>query len=100
MGTTIQRLSPFSTMESTMRYTKNQQLESLHARFVGTGHADLTKYEWQNHQHRDTYASIVGHPSLLDYLATADGEATARTRFELTERMLQPVGPPPKQADE
>lgn len=29
--------------ESTMRYTKNQQLESLHARFVGTGHADLTK---------------------------------------------------------
>lgn len=43
--------------------------------------------EWQNHQHRDTYASIVGHPSLLDYVATADGEATARTKFELTEVM-------------
>lgn len=37
------------------------------------------------HQHRDTSSSIVGHPALLQYLSIADGEATARTKFELTE---------------
>lgn len=37
------------------------------------------------HQHRDTYASIVGHPPLLNYMAIADGEAGGRVKFELTE---------------
>lgn len=37
------------------------------------------------HQHRDTYSSIVGHPPLLNYMAIADGEATGRVKFELTE---------------
>lgn len=41
--------------------------------------------EWMTHQHRDTLASIVGHPSLTSYLAIADGEATGRIRFEMTE---------------
>ena len=41
--------------------------------------------EWLTHQHRDTLASIVGHPSLTSYLAIADGEATGRIRFEMTE---------------
>ena len=41
--------------------------------------------EWLTHQHRDTLASIVGHPSLTSYLAIADGDATGRIRFEMTE---------------
>lgn len=41
--------------------------------------------EWMTNQHRDTSSSIVGHPALLQYLSVADGEATARTKFELTE---------------
>lgn len=41
--------------------------------------------EWLTHQHRDTLASIVGHPSLTSYLAIADGEATGRIKFEMTE---------------
>jgi hypothetical protein len=41
--------------------------------------------EWLTHQHRDTLASIVGHPGLTSYLAIADGEATGRMRFEMTE---------------
>jgi hypothetical protein len=67
------------------------------------GHADLTKWyvsfvcslkdiishlllrEWLTHQHRDTLSSIVGHPTLLSYLAIADGEATGRVKFEMTE---------------
>ena len=41
--------------------------------------------EWLTHQHRDTLASIVGHPPLTSYLAIADGEPIARIKFEMTE---------------
>ncbi|EIW71121.1 hypothetical protein TREMEDRAFT_27938, partial [Tremella mesenterica DSM 1558] len=85
---------------SELRYTQNTQLEQLHARYTGTGHADTTKYEWLTHQHRDTLSSIVGHPSLLAYVAIADGECQARERFELIERMLQPCGRPPGKTDD
>ncbi|KAF9030580.1 splicing factor 3B subunit 5, partial [Hymenopellis radicata] len=85
---------------SELRYTANTQLEHLHARYTGTGHADLTKYEWITHQHRDTVSSIVGHLSLLSLLAIADGQATGCVKFEMTEKMLQPCGPPPKKNDD
>ncbi|KAI0031142.1 splicing factor 3B subunit 5 [Vararia minispora EC-137] len=83
------------SLASELRYTANTQLEHLHARYTGTGHADLSKYDWLTHQHRDTLSSIVGHPPLLSYVAIGDGESTGRVKFELTERMLQPCGPPP-----
>ncbi|KAK7045946.1 hypothetical protein VNI00_006941 [Paramarasmius palmivorus] len=56
--------------------------------------------DWLTHQHRDTLSSIVGHPTLLSYLAIADGEARGRVKFEMTERMLQPCGPPPQKEDD
>lgn len=87
-------------MASELRYTANAQLEHLHARYTGTGHADMTKYDWITHQHRDTCASIVGHAPLTSYLAIADGESIGRVKFEMTERMLQPCGPPPPKNDE
>jgi splicing factor 3B subunit 5 len=73
------------------------------------------------HQHRDTLASIVGHPTLTSYLAIADGESLGRIKFEMTEvfylfiyfhwkpadtffsllqKMLQPCGPPPRKDDD
>ena len=45
----------------------------------------LTVSEWLTHQHRDTLASIVGHPPLLAYISIADGECLARERFEVIE---------------
>jgi len=45
----------------------------------------LTNSEWLTHQHRDTLASIVGHPPLLAYISIADGECLARERFEVIE---------------
>ncbi|EPQ29131.1 uncharacterized protein PFL1_03419 [Pseudozyma flocculosa PF-1] len=85
---------------SDIRYTAATQLEHLHSRYTGTINADTEKYEWITHQHRDTSASIVGHPPLHSYLAVADGETKARVKFELTERMLQPCGPPPHKSDD
>ncbi|KAF7302557.1 RING finger domain protein [Mycena chlorophos] len=92
-------LDPFS-QSSELRYTANTQLEHLHARYTGTGHADLSKFDWVTHQHRDTLSSIVGHPTLTSFLAIADGESLGRVKFEMTEKMLQPTGPPPKKDDD
>ena len=63
------------------------QIVSLHSVEKLPYHAECTSSnsEWLTHQHRDTLASIVGHPTLTSYLAIADGEAIGRTKFEMTE---------------
>ena len=71
-----------------------QQLEALQARHVGTGHADTTPFEWASNIHRDTYASYVGHPPLLQYLSIGMGEAKEIVRARMIEAMVRPVGPP------
>jgi hypothetical protein len=48
-------------------------------------HADGKHSDWVTHQHRDTLASIVGHPTLTSFLAIADGESIGRIKFEMTE---------------
>ena len=69
--------------------------EQLKARYVGTGHADMNKYEWMSNQHRDTYASHVAHYDQLSYFAVAQNESIGRTRLQMLEKMVQPCGPPP-----
>ncbi|KAF8448279.1 splicing factor 3B subunit 5/RDS3 complex subunit 10 [Terfezia claveryi] len=76
-----------------------QQLEQLQARYVGTGHADTTKFEWVSNIHRDTYSSYVGHPPLLEYFAVATGEPMAKLRVKFIEKMIQPAGKPPEKED-
>lgn len=87
------------TEKADLKYTANSQLEHLHARYTGTLHPDVTKHEWVVHQHRDTTASILGHPMLHSYISLADGECKARTKMDMLDRMLQPCGPPPHQED-
>jgi splicing factor 3B subunit 5 len=65
--------------------------ELLQAKHAGTGHPDTTKYEWATNQHRDTYASFVGHTDLLSYFAIAENKSMERKRVELLEKMIQPV---------
>ncbi|MCJ1419198.1 hypothetical protein MMC32_005551 [Xylographa parallela] len=62
-----------------------QQLEQLQARYVGTGHADTTKFEWTSNIHRDSYASYVGHPPLLEYMAIGMGESKEKVRAMMIE---------------
>ena len=73
--------------------------EQLKARYVGTGHADVSKHEWLSNQHRDTYASILGHHDQLLYYATAENESLARVRLNMLHKMVQPCGPPPPTKD-
>lgn len=62
-----------------------QQLEQLQARYVGTGHADTTKFEWASNIHRDSLASYIGHPPLLSYIALGMGEPKEKVRVMFLE---------------
>ncbi|CAG8664768.1 3719_t:CDS:2, partial [Paraglomus occultum] len=76
------------------RFNLNSQLEHLQSKYVGTGHADTNKFEWLVNQHRDSYASYIGHHALISYFAVAQNESVARVKFEFVEKMLQPCGVP------
>ena len=72
------------------------QLEHLQSKYVGTGHPDTSRWEWVTNQHRDSYASYLGHPDLLNMISICENETRARTKFNLLQRMVQPCGPPPE----
>ncbi|CAF2082536.1 unnamed protein product, partial [Brassica napus] len=57
----------------------NSQLEHLRAKYVGTGHADLSRLEWAVNIKRDSYASYIGHYPMLAYFAIAENESIGRT---------------------
>ena len=62
------------------RYNIHSQLEHLQSKYIGTGHADTSKFEWATNQHRDTYASYMGHFDMMNYFAIAENESKARIR--------------------
>lgn len=84
----------------TDRYNIHSQLEHLQSKYIGTGHADTSKWEWLVNQHRDSYCSYMGHFDLLNYFSVAENESKARVRFNLMEKMLQPCGPPVDKPDD
>ena len=72
--------------------------EHLQNKFLGTGHPDMTRHELAVQNHRDTYATILGHHDMLLYAAAAEGVCGARMRLSLMERMIAPCGAPPARA--
>lgn len=69
---------------------------SLFSQYVGTGHADLTRFEWNLNIQRDSYASYVGHHNMLSYFAIVENESIGRVKYEFLQKMLLPCGIPPK----
>ena len=65
-----------------------QQLEQLQARYVGTGHADTTKFEWTSNIQRDSFASYIGHPPLLHYMSIGMGEPKEKVRVRMIEASI------------
>ena len=82
------------------RYNIHSQLEHLQSKYIGTGHADTTKFEWLANQHRDSCAAYMGHFDLVNYFSIAENESKARIKFNLLEKMIQPCGPPPEKKSE
>ncbi len=56
--------------------------------------------EWAVNQHRDSYASYIGHHSLLAYSAVAENESIGRLKYQYLQKMLSPCGKPPKKEDD
>mmetsp|Transcript_5134 Transcript_5134/g.6530 ORF Transcript_5134/g.6530 Transcript_5134/m.6530 type:complete len:103 (-) Transcript_5134:261-569(-) len=84
-----------ATIRAGARESLNTQLEHLQMRYVGTGHADTTKFEWMCNQRRDSYASYLGHESMLHYFSVAKNESVGRTRLEFLQKMAKPCGERP-----
>ena len=79
------------------RFNMNKSFESVQSKFLGTGNADMSKWEWATNQHRDSIASHVSHHDMVSYFALAQGDSTARVRMQLMNKMAKPVGNhPPK----
>lgn len=82
------------------KFNLQTQLEHLQSKYVGTGHADVTKHEWVVNQYRDTLSSVVSHvPTVLSYNAVAENESVARLRFRYLQKMFQPCGVAPQRDD-
>jgi splicing factor 3B subunit 5 len=67
------------------RFSINKSWDAVQSKFVGTGHADMTKYEWATSQHRDTMASHIGHYDQLSFFAVAQNDSIGRVRYQLLE---------------
>lgn len=48
----------------------------------------MSKFEWNLNQHRDTYASYLGHYDMLSYFAVAQNDSIGRVRYQMLEVCL------------
>lgn len=87
-----------TTGQDRMDVTAQQEL--LYAKYVGTGHPDTTKFEWNLSIKRDTAALLVGSQTLAVYQALGENESVGRVRFQAMQSMLLPCGVPPERDDE
>ena len=75
----------FCAIMAADRFSINKSWDQIQAKYVGTGHSDMTKYEWAQNQHRDTIASHVAHYDMLSYFAVAQNDSIGRVRYQLLE---------------
>jgi splicing factor 3B subunit 5 len=74
---------------------QTQQLDAVHMKYGGTGNPETSKYEWMVNQHRDTYASLVGHHDAVAFHSIAENQSLARTRYGFLTRIVKPCGDAP-----
>ncbi len=60
------------------------------SKYVGTGHPDINRFEWNLNIKRDTYASLIGHHSLTAYHAIAENESIGRIKYNFLQ-VRQPL---------
>ena len=63
--------------------------------WLGTGHPDITRYEWVVNHHRDSAASYIGHSHLSMLFGVVENESQARIRYNLLQKMVAPCGKEP-----
>lgn len=58
----------------TDKITFSNQLSHIEHKYIGTGNAETTKWEWANHIQRDTLNSHIQNPSRLNYFAICENK--------------------------
>eukprot|EP00467_Chlorarachnion_reptans_P006671 CAMPEP_0114509270 /NCGR_PEP_ID=MMETSP0109-20121206/13110_1 /TAXON_ID=29199 /ORGANISM="Chlorarachnion reptans, Strain CCCM449" /LENGTH=93 /DNA_ID=CAMNT_0001688391 /DNA_START=52 /DNA_END=333 /DNA_ORIENTATION=+ len=84
----------------TERFNIYSQLEHLQMKYVGTGHPDITRYEWVVNHHRDSAASYIGHHHMLTMFGVSENESIGRIKYRLLQNMVAPCGKEPKGAED
>ncbi|KAL4392168.1 hypothetical protein S245_010479 [Arachis hypogaea] len=78
-------------MQASDRFNINSQLEHLQAKYVGTGHADLNRFEWAVNIQRDSYASYIGHYPCLHTLLLLKMNPLEENATPLCRKCFYPV---------
>ncbi|KAA8896487.1 hypothetical protein TRICI_006892 [Trichomonascus ciferrii] len=71
------------------RLRVQQQFEQLQNRYIGVGNPDTTRDEWRSNVARDSYASYIGHPPMLQHFSIALGQPQAVTHAQFIDRQMQ-----------
>lgn len=82
------------------RLNIQSQLDHLQMKYVGTGHADLNKFDWVQNHHRDTYASFYGHDNLANFIGVAKNQSIGRVKYELLTKIIKPINDNPIKEEE
>lgn len=70
--------------------TREKQLYgALKSKYVGLGDADTTRKEFISNVRRDTYASLIGHDSLLEHLSVGLNKPKQIVRHEMIDKMAR-----------
>merc|ERR1712193_175828 len=76
----------------TDRFSVNSQSQYLHSKYIGTGNAEFTKFDWLLQIHRDSLVSYIGHHTLASYFALAQNDSIGRAKFRFMQNMIVPCG--------
>ncbi|XP_042489298.1 uncharacterized protein At4g14342-like [Macadamia integrifolia] len=87
-------------MQASDGFNNNSQPEHLQAKYVGTRHADLNRFEWSLNVQHDSYASYAGHYPILTYFAIVENESIGRERYNFLQKMLLSCGLPPEREED
>mmetsp|Transcript_12894 Transcript_12894/g.24382 ORF Transcript_12894/g.24382 Transcript_12894/m.24382 type:complete len:84 (+) Transcript_12894:73-324(+) len=76
------------------RFNINSQLEHLQAKYVGTGHPDIHRFDWMTNIHRDTYSTMIGNHNMISYVALCQNvrnekEKEVHKKIEKKKKVLQ-----------
>lgn len=68
---------------------EKQMYNALKSKYVGLGDADTTRKEFIGNIRRDTYASLIGHDSILGHLSVGLNKPKQIVRQELIDKMAK-----------
>ncbi|AMD19372.1 HBR471Cp [Eremothecium sinecaudum] len=66
---------------------QEQLFQTMKQKHLGLGTDNTSKAEWFTQINRDTYNTLIGHTSLLEYTALGSSSTKAETRLSLIDKM-------------